>query len=322
MSVIVNGTASAGAGVLSGIPQGSVLGPTLFVLYVNDIPRSLRSHTNMLADDLKLLKGIANQEDSALLQADLDQICLWCATWLMPPNATKCLVLHAGNNNPQLSYHMTIDGNRTELAATEVERDLGVHIDCQLTFDAHVNEIVKKCNKILWLIKRSVSSRSEVVIKKLYCALVRPHLEYCGSATILRKKEHRKNLERIQRRATKLISNTRLLPYQDRLRTLNLPSLHYRRTRGDLIQVFKYQHGLSRGDIDKILPRDMNGRTRGHSKKLLKPRARTELRRQSFSHRVVGQWNNLREETVNARTLNCFKARLDRELAREMFQHE
>ena len=266
-----------------------------------------------------MIRGITNIGEAESVQEDLNNVCDWCEEWLMPPNQTKCKVLHAGINNPKHVYHITIKDKTTELGTSVLERDLGINIDQALSFDQHVDHVTAKCNRILGLIKRTITSRSPDVIKKLYTVLVRPHLEYCGSALILKKKQQRKKLEGVQRRATKMVSCLKHMQYEERLQSMKLPSLHYRRKRGDAIQVFKYLNGLSMGSTDTLLPKDGSRRTRGHGHKLLKKRCRTEVRRYSFSQRVVNPWNGLSAHAVEARTLNAFKHRLDGEWAAEVF---
>ena len=116
----------------------------------------------------------------------------------------------------------------------------------------------------------------------------------------------------MQRRATRLVKSIKHLPYEDRLRTLGLPSLEYRRERSDMIQVYKILHGIGRVDKDKFFTLNRLAATRGHSIKLYKKRSRLKVRANCFSNRVVDTWNSLTEDIVNAPSLNAFKSRLNR----------
>ena len=119
-------------------------------------------------------------------------------------------------------------------------------------------------------------------------------------------------IENVQRRATRLVKSIKHLPYEDRLKTLGLPSLEYRRERSDMIQVYKILHGIDRVDKDKFFTLNRLAATRGHSLKLYKKRSRLMVRANCFSNRVVDTWNSLTEDMVNAPSLNAFKSRLNR----------
>ena len=114
----------------------------------------------------------------------------------------------------------------------------------------------------------------------------------------------------MQCRATRLVKCIKHLPYEERLITLGLPSLEYRRA--DLIQVYKIMHGIDKIDKDKLFTLSRYRATRGHSLKLFKKQARLKVRANSFSNRVVDNWNSLTEDIVNAPSLNVFKSRLNR----------
>ena len=128
-----------------------------------------------------------------------------------------------------------------------------------------------------------------------------------------------KKVERVQRRATRLVQSVRHLPYSERLRLLKLPSLYYRRQRGDMIAVYQMLHGGMAVPVEKFLTRSTTSRTRGHEWKLCKPRSRTFIRRHSFGSRVVNPWNGLPQEVVSATSVTQFKARLDAHWADIMY---
>ena len=141
---------------------------------------------------------------------------------------------------------------------------------------------------------------------------MRPHLEYASTIWTPIFKKDKIQIENVQRRATRLVKSIRNLSYEERLKALGLPSLEYRRERADMIQVYKIMHGIDKVDKDKVFTMHTYAATRGHSLKLFKRRSRLLVRANSFSHRVVDNWNSLTEDIVNAPSLNAFKSRLNR----------
>ena len=310
--VMVSGTGSEWASVLSGVPQGSVLGPVLFICYINDMPDTVSSFIYMYADDTKISRQVAKAEDSKKLQDDLNRIQQWSDKWQLRFNSTKCKVIHLGHDNSKVTYTMTNDSVEVPLEHSIEEKDLGVWTDNKLKFSGHVSHIVAKGSQLLGLIKRSFVHRDVNVIKTLYTALVRPHLEYANVVWHPRYKKDIEQLERVQRRATKLVCSLRHVPYESRLRQMELPSLVYRRYRGDMIEVFKYLRGIYSVCFAELLPRAPVSVLRGHDNKLTKRHCRTHARLSFFSFRVVSSWNSLPSDVVSAPSLNTFKGRLDK----------
>ena len=306
--VKVNGVLSAWAAVISGIPQGSVLGPILFVLFINDLPDIINSTVHIFADDTKVYRRFSSENDRAKLQDDINSLVKWSDTWQLKLNADKCKVLQLGHNNNQYTYDMA----GVELQITPCEKDLGVYIDNKLKFHDHVAHAVNKGNRMLGLIKNTFSCLDKETIPKLYKALVRPHLEYGNVIWHPRFEMDKIAVEKVQRRATKLVPELKHLPYEERLKELNLPSLEHRRRRGDMIHVYKIMSKIDRVDPEALFERADHTGTRGHSQKLFRKRSRLELRANSFSQRIVEDWNTVPESVVSAPTLNAFKSRLDR----------
>ena len=145
----------------------------------------------------------------------------------------------------------------------------------------------------------------------LFKALVRPHLEYAGSVWHQHLKKDIDRLEAVQRRATKMLPRMKELSYRERLQRLKLPSLAFRRLRGDMVEVFKIMHRMYNIQPEEFFMRLENS-TRGHSLKLAVPTISTNIRRNSFSFRTLSTWNGLPEEIVQAPSPNCFKNRLDK----------
>ena len=197
----MNGQQSDEKPVISGIPQGSVLGPMLFVLYINDLPDSIKSDSNLFADDTKVHKIISKQEDCDDLQNDLHKLEEWSDTWLVRFNAVKCKHMHLGPRKFNHKYIL----NDTELQYAEHEKDIGVYIDDKLSFDKHISEKCKKASSMFGLIRRTFRFLDADMFKVLYKSHVRSHLDYCSSVWAPYKVKHIEQIEKVQRRATKQI---------------------------------------------------------------------------------------------------------------------
>ena len=304
--VIIDGTESDWANVTSGVPQGSVLGPLLFLIYVNDIPDAVQCTVKLFADDTKLYSRVRSPADAALLQADLQALARWSDTWLMPFNQGKCTVLHIGRRN----HHFTYMLGDTPLASTQLEKDLGINVDAELKFREHAASAVAKATQLLAVIRRSFALIDESTLPLLYKTVVRPHLEYGNLIWGPFNRADQRLIERVQRRATRLVQSVRHRPYVERLRLLQLPSLYYRRRRGDMIFTYQLFHGGIDADPGSVFTL-ADGITRGHPFKLQKLPATTRVRRSVFAIRVVNDWNGLPTEVVCAPSVNCFKSRLD-----------
>ena len=245
------------------------------------------------------------------LQQDIHSLTKWAETWQLRFNAGKYKVLHIGHNNPEHQYSMTnTEGSLVPLGRTELEKDLGINIDPALKFSQHIETQVNKANKILGLIRRSYEHLDKDSFRLLFTSLVRPHLEYCNVVWAPRLEKDKKIVESVLRRGSKMIPGMKDMSYEERLRSLNLPSMAYRRARGDIIEAYKHTHG--KYETEQILPFSQDSTRRGHKYKLEKKRCRTATRQNFFTFRVVNAWNNLPEHVVDAPSVNALKSRLDR----------
>ena len=290
-------------------------------MFINDLPEAVNSQCQLYADDTKLYSRTDKDEFKIQIQQDLDNLVYWADTWQLKFNAEKCHVLHLGYNNPCHSYYMKKHDSEesVELAAAEVETDLGVHVDKDLCFTKHIDSQVCKANRLVGLIRRSFTYMDKECMKQLFTSLVRPHLEYANVAWSPHYKRDIDKIEKVQRRATKFVPELKHLSYEERLKAMKLPSLQYRRKRGDLIEVYKYTHGFYNVNKTLLQMDNTSHRTRGHALKLAKQNCRLDIRKHFFSLRVVNDWNNLPPEVVDSSTLNCFKSRLDNFYADEIY---
>ena len=314
--VRVDGKSSRWREVMSGIPQGSVLGPSLFVIFINDLPDVVDSLCKLFADDVKVFQRVNIRRENHALQNDLEGLISWSSKWQLPFNTDKCECLNIGKNNPYVKYKM--GGN--ELKQARFEKDLGVIIDRDLKFREQAATAIKKANSTLGIIKKAFACLDEVSLPLLYKSLVRPHLEYGNVIWGPFNKEDIISVEKIQRRATKMVKSMSHLDYGERLKNLNLPSLQHRRRRGDMIfayNIFSKKVNIKYEDLFRL----SSSRTRGHQYHLIRQQATKKCRANSFSNRIVSDWNTLPEEIVNATTTLNFKQKLDTHWKEEIYKY-
>ena len=222
-------------------------------------------------------------------------------------NIDKCSVMHLGRSNENHIYNIS----SSIIKSIVLEKDLGVLFDSKIKFSSQCAVTTSNANRILGLIRRNMLHKSKDVILRLYKSLVRPHLEYCIQVWNPFLKRDIIILEKVQRRATKMISELKDLSYEQRLSKLGLISLEKRRVRGDLIQAFKIIKGIDKVSLNKIFTMSIGSSTRGNRFKLSKKRSRLELRRNFFSQRAVSAWNKLPDSVVGVTSVNAFKIALD-----------
>ena len=211
--VVLNGKKSGVGEVKSGVVQGSTLGPTLFLIYINDISSAVKTGLSALdlttsilsifADDTKWGRVVDRAEDRARFQGDIDSLAEWSRAWQLHFNTDKCKIMHLGKHNTKQVYSM--DGQVLE--TTNAEKDIGVMVQDNLKPSLHCTKVAAKANGMLGQLSRAVMYRDSNTFIKLYLVYVRPILEYCIQAVGPHTVADKECLEKVQVRAVKMVSN-------------------------------------------------------------------------------------------------------------------
>jgi ribonuclease P/MRP protein subunit RPP40 len=304
--------------VISGVPQGSVLGPILFLVFINDLPNHINNECRLYADDNKVIAPISSEDDAFNFQNDIYKLDEWSEKWSMALNFEKCKIMHFGKNNVEYPYYLKNNGVTQRIETSSVEKDVGIYISDDLKWSKQVRSAACKANNILSVIDKTFTYKDKNLIRMLYCTYVRPHLEFAIQAWCPYFMKDIDELEKIQHRATKLKPELRHLDYRERLKALNLTTLEIRRLRGDLIQVFKIMKGFevvelsSLSIIDSLEAVGPASATRGHKMRIKAETVSNYLPRKNFfSNRVVFAWNRLPNKVIESTTINQFKNNLD-----------
>ena len=308
----IDGVSSSLLPVTSGVPQGSILGPLLFIIYVNDLPLSIsKSFSLLYADDCKCLRSIASPSDCFLLQQDLDSLFTWSIVWKLTFNLLKCKFMSISTSSVQSSHIYTMNG--LQLNTTSHYRDLGVNFTNDLSWSQHYSIIVSKAYNTLHFLRRTISSHHSVRTKLiLYTSLIRTRLTYCSQVWRPHLLKDIQTLERVQRRCTKFILNDYHSNYKDRLIFLKLLPLSLWLELLDLtflliclkfpqehFDIFQYVQFVS-----------STTRSSSHSKlKCLLPQSSNNHLNFIYFNRVVKLWNALPEMDLEL-SIFCLKKKL------------
>jgi len=298
--------------VTSGVPQGSVLGPLLFNIYVDDIDAVLQSGVKVkkFADDTKIYvtyKPEFASQAATKLQESLNAVSSWCTKWLMELNVKKTTTMYFGKQNLHAEYTL----NNQQLKQTTNTRDLGIIVSESGRVSEHCKSVSMRARRLTGVMLRTFQSRKQSVILPILKSIIRPVVEYASPVWCPGLQKDIKEIESVQRRVTKCIHGLKEQPYAERLQSLGLPSLQARRTYFDLLECYKITHGLVRSECKELLLFSENS-TRGYHTMLhsaTRP-PKLNVRKHFFTERVLNLWNNLPREITQLSTYHQFKVAL------------
>jgi hypothetical protein len=314
--VVVNGSFSEWIAVLSGVPQGSVLGPLLFLIFINDLDLAAEDVEALakFADDTKVGNSVRTDADRVKLQEVLNRLCEWTTEWGMKFNVQKCKVMHFGKKNPKFSY--TMEG--TLLEEVTEERDIGITVTGNLKPSNQCAKAAATARAVLGQIARAFHFRNKSTFVKLYKTYVRPHLEFCTPAWSPWTKHDIECLEKVQVKMVNMISGLTGRTYDEKLTEIGLEKLENRRLEFDICMVHKIVHGNGDLNPDNWFDRMPVGHVTRASADPLNIRARNanlELRKNFFSIRIVKQWNNVPSHVKSLSSPEKFKRELRKWMA-------
>ncbi|MEM7163782.1 MAG: reverse transcriptase family protein, partial [Bacteroidota bacterium] len=307
--VELNGVKSTLLEIFSGVPQGSLLGPILFLIFIKNIRSSINfSEVSLFADDAKVYFKFHDSTETLFLQEDLTSVFEWSEKMQLSLAIQKCFVLHLGFNNPKTTYSI----HNMPLSSAETIRDLGIEVSSDLKFAAHITQITNKCIRLVHNVFRSFQYKEREFLIKIFCTFIRPILEYGSEVWNPYHIGEIKQLERVQRLFSRKIIGLKELSYVQRLESLGLKSLEYRRLFKDLVMTYKIIYDLVDLDYHNFFVFAADTGTRSNSKKLYIEHSRLDVRKHFFPNRIKIPWNALSEEIVTSASLAEFKSRLSK----------
>ena len=331
MKVVLEGESSDEVLVESGVPQGTVLGPVLFLCHINDLPLSVNSQVRLFADDCLLYRNIDSQQDHITLQNDLKNLEQWATNWGMRFNAKKCYILSIRTKFNYLFYSL----DNCILKQVTSNPYLGLQISQDLKWHTHICNITNRASSTLGFLQRNLKNCSKECRKSAYLSLIRSTLEYGSIVWNSQYKTDIERLERIQNRAARFITKD----YKSRepgsmtsmLKNLQLPSLEERRKQLRLIFLYKVVEGLVPAVPPQqfLKPKQNNKRQirakrfadcisnnivakseTCNSKAFEIPRSYTDQYKQSFFVSTLIDWNHLDNSIVSSSTIDSFKKKI------------
>lgn len=306
-TVVLDNDKSDSVPVTSGVPQGSVLGPILFLAYINDLPEQTRSKVRLFADDTALYLAVTNLQDVTVLQEDLNNLQRWEAEWDMEFNPSKCTVIQVTRSRTPLPTQYILHGQVLETVTSS--KYLGVDISSNLTWNNHIDQICAKANRTLGFVKRNIRSKDPTLRETAFKALVRPLVEYASPVWSPYTKKNIHKIEMVQRRAARwTVGNySTYASVTDMLSQLGWRSLEQRRADARLCLFYKIVHGLVAVPIPPYAQQPMKIPRHSHDLYFRQISTRTDYHKYSFFPLAIAQWNRLPSTVALQPTFDHFR---------------
>jgi hypothetical protein len=329
MTVVVDGETSTSIHVESGVPQGTVLGPILFLCHINDLPTSVKSQVRLFADDCLLYRTIRHFNDHIALQEDLKSLEKWAQTWGMNFNTKKCFVMSVKKKS---SFYYSLDNNI--LQGVNNLTYLGVLLSDDMKWGPHINNIVSKAASKLGFLRRNLKSTPRDTKKLAYLSIIRSTMEYSAAIWDPSTQKDIDNIERIQRKSarfihgdyvtrergcvTEMLRRSDLAPLEERRKNIRL-ALLFKIANGWVAAIDSSQYLTPARQGRRIKPREFTGcvaknivakSVKNNSRCFITIHGRTDQYKNSFFPRTIVEWNELEDTLVCSDSVESFKGAL------------
>ena len=308
--MVLEGSSSDKVPVLSGVPQGSVLGPSLFLFYINDLPEGITSTVRLFADDTIMYLAIKGKKDSKSLQEDLNKLASWETKWDMEFHPDKCQVLSITRKRRPIKSSYILHGK--SLAHVDSVKYLGVTISSSLNWNEHISNITSKANRSLEFVRRNLRVSSKKVKETAYTTLVRPIVEYAAPVWDPHQAYLINKVEMVQRRAARYVCNRwhNTSSVSEMLTSLEWRSLRSRRMDAKLAMVYRIRNNMIAMPARTSLTPATRSFRYGNSASYIVPSARCDYYHHSFFPSSIRYWNTLPQTVVDSSSLDMFKQRV------------
>lgn len=308
---VIDNMSSPLSEVTSGVPQGSVIGPLLFLIFINDLPSDITSSIRLFADDCIIYRKITSPSDHTALQQDLDRVTTWCSDWQMSLNVDKCNQMTFTRKRSLSTFQYFLDGS--PLRPTSSYKYLGIHLASNLSWASHINKITADASRTLGYLKRNLRDAPPTTRKLAYQTLVRPKLEYASSIWSPDQDYLSRSLESVQNRAARFITGnySRHSSVTKIKQSLSLSSLASRRNISLLCLLHRIINSKHSFSLPLLKPHRYSRRLQ-HNLSFQRLYGHTNAYNSSSLPRAIVLWNNLPENIANVKETEIFRGLLEK----------